>query len=347
MREIKLSAGDRPVRSQKKAASKKANRARSKKAPTRHLSDFQLFRENLNAVLKAPVKFYQSVRDTFSTGEKEKARSRKRTARRRQQPNWYRLAIPAAVILAIALPVGAAGYYIVQNSVIENSVAWVSETTEVTVLAAGLSVQEVSVAGRERTARADLMKALSVKRGDNILSFDPAAARQRIESLGWVETAAVMRRFPDEVFVRITERRPFARWQRDRKTAVIDRNGAIVSEKDSSEFRYLPKVVGKGANKDAAALFDVLAQAPTLFTRLENAVRVRGRRWNLEFENGVTVLLPEQGAAVAWTKLGRLQTEKGILNKGVTSIDLRSKSKMYVRLKPDDAEFRRVAGKET
>ncbi len=347
MREIKLSAGDRPVRSQKKTAPKKAYRARSKKAPAQRLSDFQLFRKNLSAILKAPVELYQSVRAAFSAGEKGKARSRKRTARRRQQPNWYRLALPTAIILAIALPVGAAGYYIVQNSVIERSVAWVNETTEVAVLGAGLSVQEVSVAGRERTERVDLMKALSVRRGDNILTFDPAEARQRVESLGWVETAAIMRRFPDEVFVRITERRPFARWQRDGKTAVIDRNGAVVSEKDSNEFRYLPKVVGKGANKDAAALFDVLAQAPTLFTRLDNAVRVRGRRWNLEFENGVTVLLPEQEAAVAWTKLDRLQTEKGILNKGVTSIDLRSKSKMYVRLKPDDAEFRRVAGKET
>lgn len=156
-----------------------------------------------------------------------------------------------------------------------------------------------------------------------------------------------MRRFPDEIFVRLQERRPFARWQNKKKTVVIDRKGEVISQIDNVEFRHLPKVVGAGANERAAELFDLLSKTPTLFTRLQNAVRVRDRRWDLEFGNGVKVLLPEEGSAVAWAKLNELQQDKKILNKGILAIDLRTADRMYVRLRPADAEFRRDTDTET
>ncbi|MEX0583965.1 MAG: cell division protein FtsQ/DivIB, partial [Sneathiella sp.] len=162
----------------------------------------------------------------------------------------------------------------------------------------------------------------------------------------WIETASVMRRYPDEILIEITERRPYARWQIDGKTGVIDRTGVVVSEKDDEAFRYLPRVVGPGANAHAAELFDMLAQTPELFTRLANAVRIRDRRWNLEFENGVMVLLPEKGALQAWKQLYQIQNEQKILDKDVVAIDLRASDRTYVRLKEDSAKLRRLAGND-
>jgi len=243
--------------------------------------------------------------------------------------------------------VGGLGFYIVQNSILEKAIAWMDTSTGEAVASLGLTVQEISVVGRERTSPKSLMNALAVARGENIFGFDPELARERIEQLGWVEHASVMRRFPDEIYVRIDERRPFARWQKNMKTAVIDRKGAVITYQESAEFQYLPKVVGKGANEDAAELFDMLAKTPTLFTRLHNAVRIRDRRWNLEFDTGVSVMLPEEGEQEAWQKLFEMQRTKKVLNKGVVAIDLRSDSKIYVRLRPDDALVRRKLGSET
>ncbi|WP_169542810.1 cell division protein FtsQ/DivIB [Sneathiella aquimaris] len=346
MREIKVSAQDRPVKvppkvRKKKTAGPKKQRKKTASSP----SFFSVFH---------PVgRFFAGLRNLsvslLSMSRKTPKQGRK--GKRRGAPNGLRkYGVPALLILTVTLPIGGLGYYIVQNSVIDRTTAWISETTNALVTSSGLTVQEVTVAGRERTSTRDMMKALGVVRGDNILTFNPEEARRRVESLGWVEHASVMRRFPDEVFIRVTERRPFARWQSNNKTVVIDRKGAVVSTRDSKEFRYLPKVVGKDANMDAAALFDVLAGSPELFTRLQNAVRIRGRRWNLEFDNGVSVFLPEEHAAQAWQRLARMHDEEAILNKAVLSIDMRSAQKMYVRLKSDDADFRRVAanaGKET
>ncbi|MEH6546529.1 MAG: cell division protein FtsQ/DivIB, partial [Sneathiella sp.] len=106
-------------------------------------------------------------------------------------------------------------------------------------------------------------------------------------------------------------------------------------------------VVGSGANEHAAELFDMLAQNPTLFTRLRNAVRVRDRRWNLEFDNDVSVLLPEENARQAWKQLAAMQNEKKLLDKGLIAIDLRAADRMYVRLKSDAAASRRADGEKT
>lgn len=338
VQQIKFGADDRPVRG-RNVKNTKPKKARKKSAVTRKnrrsRSDF------------SPISGLYSFLSRFVKAIRSLTQSKPASRRRGAQRNWVRIAFMGLLFMAVAGPVGGLGYYMVQNSVIEKSSIWIANRTQDTVLIVGLTVQEISITGRERTSPKSLMKALSVARGDNILKFDPELARERIEKLGWVESASVMRRFPDEIYIRIDERRPFARWQKNNKTAVIDRKGEVVTYRPSPEFQYLPKVVGDGANEDAAELFDMLAKTPTLFTRLHNAVRIRDRRWNLEFDNGVSVMLPEEGAKEAWQKLYQMQKTKKVLNKGVVAIDLRSNNKIYVRLKPDDALVRRRGGNET
>lgn len=339
MRQIKVTADDRPVRKAKRSTNRKKKVSKARQVP----------RFNPAFLLK-PITWGLDIFEALVLRKpKAKAAVKKtaKTARRRPPGTIRKIAIPAAICLAIALPVGSAGYYIVANSIMEKSANWIGDQVNGVVVASGLTVQEISVIGRKRTSGADMMEALAVARGDNILTFDPVLAQQRIEALGWVSEASVMRRFPDEIFIRISERRPFARWQEKGKTVVIDRAGAVVTRSKNKEFRYLPKVVGARANQEAAELFDILAQSPTLFTRLHNAVRIRDRRWNLEFDNGVTVMMPEEGLRNAWTRLGEMHAQQQILNKGILAIDLRSGQKTYVRLKSDDAEFRKVAGEKT
>ena len=118
-------------------------------------------------------------------------------------------------------------------------------------------------------------------------------ARQRIETLSWVEHATVERRLPGTVVVFLQERRPFAIWQNQGKFVLIDRSGQVVANQNVAEFRQLPLVVGPGAPAAAAALLDALTDRPELQKRVVAAVRVGERRWNLRLNNGADVLLPE------------------------------------------------------
>lgn len=274
---------------------------------------------------------------TSFTGSKPK-----RGARRKPAPAWRKPVLICAGVVLAAVVIGGITNYVVKSEIIERSAQWIDEQQQSIAEFFGLTVQEISVIGRERTEAADILRVLDIQRGESIFAVDPEAARERLETLGWVAAASVMRRYPDEIFIEITERRPYARWQLDGKTGVIDRTGTVVSRDDEGAYRHLPKVVGPGANKHAAELFDMLVQAPELFARLDSAVRVRDRRWDLEFDNRLTVKLPEKGATDAWLALSRLQAEQQILDKDVVAIDMRADDRLYVRLSEGSANIRRV-----
>lgn len=198
--------------------------------------------------------------------------------------------------------------------------------------AAGLTVADVTLSGRDHAARAELIAALGVARGENMLRIDPGAVRARLENLGWVEKAAVARRLPGQIRIHITERRPFALWQRDGALFLIDRAGVVVTDHDLDAFADLPVIVGGEAAARAGDLMDMLAAEPALFARVRAAVRVGGRRWDVHLDNDVVVRLPEIDAGRAWQRLAAVEAEHGIVDRDLTTIDLRLPDRLVVRL---------------
>ena len=197
--------------------------------------------------------------------------------------------------------------------------------------AAGLVTGEVFVVGRKMTPRQALIEALGVTLGAPLLSFDAEAARRRIEAIGWVREAIVERRFPDTIFLRIEERAPLALWQRAGRRLVIDRDGVVIDGAAPVRFSRLPVMVGDDAPEHAGRLLEVLATEPGLNQRVAAAVRVGGRRWNLRFDNGVDVELPEEDFAAAWRRLAEFERRHRLLSRDITVIDLRLPDRLVVR----------------
>ena len=141
-----------------------------------------------------------------------------------------------------------------------------------------------------------------------LLAVDTAAAKERLETLAWVERASVARMLPDTVQVRLLERQPLALWQRDGRFEVIDRAGAVIEgalHERPEEYRHLRVLVGDDAPQGAAALFALLSTEPALSARVVAATRVGGRRWNLHLDNQVEVWLPERtrsAPGVCWRR---------------------------------------------
>lgn len=214
--------------------------------------------------------------------------------------------------------------------------------------ALGLSVEEVLVEGRGRTAPARLLAAVGVRRGDPILGFDPQAAKAQIEALTWVRHVTVERRLPSVIYLRIEERNPIALWQDEGRIAVIDDTGAVITGARPEDFAGLALVVGPDAPAHAAELLRLLDSEPDLRRRVVAAVRVGGRRWNLRFAGGTDVRLPETGAAEAWAQFARIEREHGVLQRDVDSIDLRLPDRLVVRTAPEaDPPAASTDGKNT
>ena len=101
-----------------------------------------------------------------------------------------------------------------------------------------------------------------------------------------------------------------------------------------TEMPDLPLLVGDGANAQSRYLERLLADAPTLKPQLESATWVSKRRWDLTFQTGESVALPESEAAAktALAKFAKLDKSTGLLGRGIVRIDLRVPDKMIVRL---------------
>lgn len=201
-------------------------------------------------------------------------------------------------------------------------------------LAAGLEYQELVVEGRTNTPQELIRASLGVELGDPLLAFSPTEARERLETIAWVESAHVERRFPGTILVRLTERTPFAIWQHAGRFSIIDRQGRVVTSETLDAFGPLPLVVGAGAEKHAAALYDLLEAHREVLRRTQALVRVGERRWNLRLHNGTDVYLPEGQEAPALNRLNELQARHALLDRPLVAIDMRLPDRLVLRQPP-------------
>ena len=163
---------------------------------------------------------------------------------------------------------------------------------------------------------------------------DVVGIRQRLLRFGWVKDARVSRRLPDTLVIDIVERNPAALWQSSGRLALIDAEGVVLDRVPVDKMPDLPLLIGPGANGRAEQLGRLMDAVPTLKPQLASATWVGGRRWDLNFQSGETVALPEgEGDAhAALTKFAKLDKSTGLLGRGVVRFDLRIPSKMIVRL---------------
>ena len=217
---------------------------------------------------------------------------------------------------------------------------------------AGFTIRSIHISGERRTPTATIAAALDLHQNQSIFSADLAAARARLLALDWVASADVVRRYPDSITVTIVEKRPFALWQAppdasgNARLAVVERNGGVITGQDVENFTRLPKLVGAGAPAAAAELVDSVQSHRAISARIAAYEYVSQRRWNLILNNGVIVKLPEQNWQKEIDAVERLIIDKGILEKDVSEIDLRSPTHFFFVMHSGERKDE-TRGKET
>lgn len=199
----------------------------------------------------------------------------------------------------------------------------------------GLKVKSLTVQGATPAAQADIIKAAQIYQDQPLLGVDLAAVRARVEQVGWVKQARVVRLFPDTIIIAVTQRPTLAVWQHAGHTQVIDTDGHAIPEADPNQFAQLPLVVGEGANDNAEAILSLVRARPRLTQKLDALVRVDNRRWDLRMSDGGLIQLPPTGEDSALIQLDQLDQKSRILELGFARIDLRDPDMVTVR--PKDA----------
>jgi cell division protein FtsQ len=209
---------------------------------------------------------------------------------------------------------------------------------------AGFKVKALHLQGASPAAHDEIMTAAAIRREDPILTLNLDAIRKRVEAIGWVEEARVVRLLPDTVVIYVKEQAPAAVWQQNGVLHVIDAKGKIIPEADPGHFPQLPFLVGAGAaeaaglnQSDGTDILSLVKARPRLAERLEALVRVDGRRWDLRLKDGAIVQLPAVGEDSALIQLDQLDHDQRVLELGFERIDLRTPEMLVVRRRETQA----------
>jgi cell division protein FtsQ len=202
----------------------------------------------------------------------------------------------------------------------------------------GFRLDQVQVQGAPEMARADILRATGLQKGAPIVGVGLDGLRKRIEAVGWVKSARVVRLLPDTLVIAVVPRQPLAVWQHLGATRVVDAEGQVIGEADPGRFADLPLVVGEGAAEEAREILPLVRQRPRLMARLDALIRVDGRRWDLRLKDGTIVQLPAVGADTALMNLDQLDQKDRVLSLGLERIDLRNPDALVVRPRADAAD---------
>jgi cell division protein FtsQ len=206
--------------------------------------------------------------------------------------------------------------------------------------ALGFGIAAVSVSGGSQINREQALALAGVTGRSALLFFDAETARAKLVANPWIADAAVLKLYPDRLLITITERRAFALWQRNGQINVIAEDGTVLQPFVEDRYRGLPLVVGSGAERRAKDFIGLIDRYPEIRSALRASVLVADRRWNLRLTNGMDVRLPERDLQAALERLVRLDHDKKLLSRDITSIDLRLPDRVTVRLSDVAAQAR-------
>lgn len=203
----------------------------------------------------------------------------------------------------------------------------------------GLSVENVSVVGVEGELADAVRLAAMIEPGENMFRANPHLIKRRVESTRRVVNVSVYRLWPDHIQIYAYPAEPIALWSDGKSWAVVDGLGRQMTGVNAEPYARLPKLTGRGGDAAAPKLAAALASVPHLKARLHLAARIEDRRWTLTFNNGVTAHLPlDEDLPSALQRLSALQSRSAILDRPVTSLDLRLPGRMFIQPNENTAQ---------
>ncbi len=266
-----------------------------------------------------------STKRSRSTSTKKGAVSER--SRKKQIRTWRRYATTLAIIFLCGITI--IGY---ERRFDQQMADWVHGLWLDSTASAGFTFRELIVEGRRLTDSNLVIQAVGLEIGDSLFMVSLHDIRQRLLTIDSVQDASVSRDLNGRIIITIQEREPFALWQHQNRLHVIDREGVVLSRESPDQYGFLVTVAGEQAPAHMEELSSFIALDKELAENVVAAVFVSNRRWDIHFNNGIQILLPESQPDAAWEYLAKLHREHDILQQQVDAIDLRIDDRVFITL---------------
>ena len=180
----------------------------------------------------------------------------------------------------------------------------------------GFVVRNIQLTGLKQVDRDTVYRIVSEAHGQDMPLVDLTQLRSQLLQLGWIEDARVSRRLPDTLAIDLVERVP---------AAVLQRN------------QQLALVIGEGVENHIGQLQALISSQAPLKQLIDGATWVGQRRWDLRFQSGETLSLPEGDAEAikALAAFAKKDQEARLLGQGYVRIDMRDPARIVIRTSRD------------
>jgi cell division protein FtsQ len=246
----------------------------------------------------------------------------------------------AGVTLTVLMLLGSAGFGIVKGGHVDELTQALSDTRNALANSAGFRITTVAINGRKQLSQDEVLAVGGVNGRSSLLFLDAATVRDKLKANPWIADATILKLYPGQLQINITERSAFALWQQDGRLSVIADDGAVLEPYVSRRFVTLPLVVGKGADTRAKDFLALLDRYPQVRAVTKAAIFVGERRWNLRLKDGLDVRLPENDVGNALAALSKLDKEEKLFSRDIVAVDMRLPDRLTVQLSEDAAKAR-------
>lgn len=163
--------------------------------------------------------------------------------------------------------------------------------------------------------------------------LDLDSLREKLESLGPVESVQLRIGGQGLLHVDITQRIPVAVWRGADGLRLVDQTGAITMVLPEREARAdLPLVAGTGARTHIAEALSLIEVAAPIREQVLGLLRVGERRWDILLDRGRRIMLPVEQPLSILETIVVLNETRDILLRDVSLIDYRIPDRPTVRL---------------
>ena len=200
----------------------------------------------------------------------------------------------------------------------------------------GFFIKNVDIKGINHLNQKDILKTINYYNKKNIFNVNLKNIYNEIKQNTWVEEVSIKKIYPNTLKIDLIEKEPIAIWQNKSAYHLITKNGEIILEANLNNFKkHLPIIIGKNAHKNVYSILQILNIDKNLTKNIWSLTFVNERRWDIHFNQGLTIRLPSTSVKEAWEKIILLSEKFNILSLDLTELDLRSSNNVLGKINID------------
>ena len=190
------------------------------------------------------------------------------------------------------------------------------------------TITSIETIGRERSSKSDISKILKQYQKKSLLSLDLNYIQSDLEKVTWIKSVIIRRILPNKLSLTIEEFSPQAIWVRGKDRFVLDKDGNAIERISNDQFQNYFTIKGPQADLNLMKLLEDLENFPEIYNQIDYANFIGRRRWDLHYQGGVRIMLPQDNVIDSLSILETYIKENRLIEKGHKKIDLRVSGKI-------------------